>query len=60
MAVLAMTLCCLAVVTHAQRAKTAEAQEFGVWVDDVEHIIVGIAETVPGTDEGVGLEHDLT
>ena len=53
-AVLAMALCCLAVVAHAQRAKTAEAREFGVWVDDAEHIIVGIAETVPGTDEGVG------
>ena len=39
---------------EAQRAKTPEAKSFQVWVDDAEHLIVGIVETVPGTDEGVG------
>ncbi len=38
----------------AQRARTPEAKSFEVWVDDAEHLIVGIVETVPGTDEGVG------
>lgn len=38
----------------AQHSKTPEARSFGVWVDDAEHLIVGIVETVPGTDEGVG------
>lgn len=38
----------------AQRSKTPEAKSFEVWVDDAEHLIVGIVETVPGTDEGVG------
>ena len=37
---------------EAQRL--AEAQSFGVWVDDAEQLIVGIAELTPGTDEGVG------
>ena len=39
---------------EAQRAGTPEATSFEVWVDDAEHLIVGIVETVPGTDEGVG------
>ena len=38
----------------AQRARTPEARSFEVWVDDAEHLIVGIVETAPGTDEGVG------
>ena len=38
----------------AQRAKMPEATSFGLWVDDAEHLIIGIVETVPGTDEGVG------
>ena len=38
----------------AQRAKTPEATSFAVWVDEAEHLMVGIVETVPGTDEGVG------
>lgn len=38
----------------AQRARTPEATSFAVWVDEAEHLIVGIVETVPGTDEGVG------
>ena len=38
----------------AQRGKASEAKSFGLWVDDAEHLIVGIVETVPGTDEGVG------
>ncbi len=51
---MAAVLCCMAVLGQAQRAKTPEAREFGVWVDDAEHLIVGIVEIVPGTDEGVG------
>ncbi len=38
----------------AQRTRTPEARSFEVWVDDAEHLIIGIVETVPGTDEGVG------
>ena len=38
----------------AQRSKTPEAKSFEVWVDDAEHLIVGIVEIVPGTEEGVG------
>ena len=38
----------------AQGTKTPEATSFEVWVADAEHLIVGIVETVPGTDEGVG------
>ena len=38
----------------AGRARTPEARSFDVWVDDAEHLIIGIVETVPGTDEGVG------
>ena len=44
----------LAAGAEAQRSKTPEATGFEVWVDDAEHLIVGIVETVPGTDEGVG------
>ena len=47
-------LCCVAGLAHGQRAVTPEAVDFGVWVDDREHLIVGIVENVPGTDEGVG------
>ena len=39
---------------EAQHARTPEAKSFEIWVDDAEHLIVGIVETVPGTDEGVG------
>ena len=39
---------------EAQRAKTPEAKSFQVWVDDAEHLIVGIVESVSATDEGVG------
>ena len=39
---------------NAERARTPEARSFEVWVDDAEHLMVGIVETVPGTDEGVG------
>ncbi len=39
---------------EAGRATTPEARSFDLWVDDAEHLIVGIVETVPGTDEGVG------
>ena len=39
---------------NAQRAKTPEATHFGIWVVDSEHFMVGIVETVAGTDEGVG------
>ncbi len=41
-------------VADAQRSKTPEAKSFEVWVDDAEHLIVGIVEIVPGTEEGVG------
>jgi len=44
----------LSLGVNAQRARTPEAKSFEVWVDDAEHLIVGIVETVPGTDEGVG------
>lgn len=53
-AAVAAVLCCMAGFAQGQRAKTPEAREFGVWVDDGEHLIVGIVEIVPGTDEGVG------
>ena len=53
-AAVVMSLYCVAMVAHGQRAITPEAREFGVWVDDAEHLIVGIVENVPGTDEGVG------
>ena len=49
----ALTLA-MALSADAQRARTPEANSFEVWVDDAEHLIVGIVETVPGTDEGVG------
>ena len=56
--VAAVSVAWLAVVlpfgADGQRATTPEATSFEVWVDDAEHLIVGIAETVPGTDEGVG------
>lgn len=39
---------------EAQRGKTPEARSFEVRVDDAEHLIVGIVETVPGTEEGIG------
>ena len=39
---------------EAQRARTPEARSFEIWVDDAEHLIVGIVETVPGTEEGIG------
>ena len=51
---MAVALLALPAGVGAQRAKTPEARSFGVWVDDAEHLIVGIVETVPGTDEGVG------
>ena len=53
-AVVGMGLCCVAAVAQGQRVETPEAREFGVWVDDAEHLMVGIVEIVPGTDEGVG------
>ena len=53
-AAMAAVLCCVAAFAQAQRATTPEARELGVWVDDAEHLIVGIVEIVPGTDEGVG------
>ena len=56
--VAALCAACLAaavpVAADAQSSKTPEAKSFEVWVDDAEHLIVGIVETVPGTDEGVG------
>ena len=44
----------LPVSGEAQRARTPEARSFEVWVDDPEQLIIGIVETVPGTDEGIG------
>ena len=54
MCVAAMLAVALPAGAEAQRAKTPEAKSFQVWVDDAEHLIVGIVETVRGTDEGVG------
>ncbi len=51
---MAAALLALPAGVAAQRAKTPEARSFGVWVDDAEHLIVGIVELAPGTDEGVG------
>ena len=51
-AVMALVLWCVA--AQAQRAKIPEATSFGLWVNDAEHLVVGIVETVPGTDERVG------
>ncbi len=51
---LAAALLALPAGVEAQRSKTPEARSFKVWVEDAEHLIVGIVETVPGTDEGVG------
>ena len=47
-------VCLFVGVAQGERAKTPVARDFGVWVDDAEHLIVGIVEIVPGTDEGVG------
>ena len=39
---------------ETQPARTPEAKRFAVWVDDSEHLIIGIVEAAPGSDEGVG------
>ena len=53
-AAMALVLCCVAALAQAQPAKTPEATSFGLWVNDAEHLVIGIVETVPWTDEGVG------
>ena len=53
-ACLSLALLALPVDGEAERARTPEATSFEVWVDDAEHLVIGIVETAPGTDEGVG------
>lgn len=53
-AAMAAVLCCMTSFAQAQRAKTPEATSFGLWVNDTEHLVIGIVETLPGTNEGLG------
>ena len=51
---LALAVLMLPIDGEAGSQGTPEARSFDLWVDDSEHLIIGIVETVPGSDEGVG------